>query len=61
MTVKTKFDIEQQVYIIVDAEQRPFLVVSIVILPNNLLQYNLSGPDGESSHYGFELSAEKIY
>lgn len=56
MTIKNKFDIGDEVYIIADADQNKQLVVGIFIAPNGLT-YILSNDGGE--FYDMELTTTK--
>lgn len=59
MTIKNKFDIGQEVYVITDREQSKGFVTSIIVRPNNLLLYQVSSGKEDSDHYDFELTDSK--
>lgn len=52
---------EQEVYLITDADQLKRFVTGIVVRPGNGLKYLLSCGDCESEHYDFEITEDKNY
>ena len=58
MRIDNKFDIGQTVYLKTDSEQRERLVTAIIVRGYGIL-YSLSFETDESTHYDFEISAEK--
>lgn len=60
MTIKNKFDIMQQVFVVHDPEQQPWMVASIEIMPIGLV-YHLRSGTQETSCCEVELSGEKLY
>lgn len=61
MNIKTKFELQQEVYLITDVDQLKRFVTGIVVRPNNALRYLLSCGDTESEHYDFEITEDKNY
>lgn len=58
MTIENKFKLKQVVYLKTDQDQKPRIVTSITIKPNDLL-YEVSCGSDASDHFDFEMSAEK--
>lgn len=56
MKIITKYDIQDVVYLVTDMEQTERIIISISILPNNLIIYSLMCGTESSDHYEFELS-----
>lgn len=59
MTIKNKFNIEDEVYLKTDADQSKRIVTGITIKPGLLLVYELSCGEETTSHYEFEISDEE--
>jgi hypothetical protein len=55
MKINTKYNIEDSVYLVTDAEQSERIIISISIHPNNLIMYSLMCGVEASDHYEFEL------
>jgi len=57
MEVKTKYNIAQVVYFLLDKEQNPMIVVSIWIRSQNNLQYECRDTAGNCKYFNeFELT-----
>ena len=61
MTIKTKYDFEQEVYLRTDADQQLHVITEIIVKPGNLILYELTCGHEASTHYEFEISTEKSY
>ena len=59
--VKNLFDFGQAVYLITDVDQRERYVTAIKLFPGNVVAYSLSCGATTTTHYEFEISAEKNY
>jgi hypothetical protein len=59
MTIKNKYELEEQVYLRTDPDQSVRLVTGIFVKPGNVLLYELSCGDETSDHYDFEISKEE--
>lgn len=59
MTIKNKFDIGQEIYLVTDPEQHRRLITSFMIYPGISIVYNVSWCGEVTEHYDFELNAEK--
>jgi hypothetical protein len=55
MKINTKYNIEDSVYLVTDAEQSERIIISITILPNSLIVYSVMCGTESSEHYEFEL------
>lgn len=55
MNIDNKFEIRQTVYLITDEEQKPRVITSISVQPNDLL-YVLACGRETSEHFDFEIS-----
>lgn len=60
MTINNKFDIEQIVYLITDADQTQRMVTSIRVEKNSLT-YCLACGTSESCHYEYEIATDKNF
>lgn len=60
MTVKNKYHLRQQVFLITDPDQLPRFVTGIMIRDEHLLYYLTSGIE-ETPHFDFEISNTKNY
>jgi hypothetical protein len=58
MIIENKFDIGQTVYLITDEDQHPRLITSIIVNKYDLL-YQMNNGTLQSTHYDYEISAEK--
>ena len=59
MEIKTKYNIEQLVYLKHDPEQRQWMIVSILVFSYKIIRYNLVCGTEEFEANQFELSAER--
>ena len=59
MKLSNKYDLEEEVYLRTDPDQRVRLVTGITVRPGHLLVYELSCGEETSSHYEFEVSKEE--
>lgn len=59
MTIISKFDHGQMVYLKHDPDQNPRMVVSIKSFPGDMLMYDLVAGKDESTHYEMEISPER--
>ena len=59
MKIQNDFSIEDIVYLKHDVEQRPRMVYAITITKSEIMYELISGIEA-STHYGFELSTDKI-
>lgn len=59
MIIDNDFNIEDIVYLKHDIEQKPRIVYAITISKTELMYELISGTE-VSTHYGFELSTDKI-
>lgn len=60
MTIKTKYDIEQVIYLKTDEDQRERIITAITIRPLGVI-YEVCCGTCTSSHYDFEMSTDKNY
>lgn len=60
MTIENNFNIEDIVYLIHDVEQRPRMIIQIIIRKYDIL-YELQSGIEISSHHDFELSKTKTF
>ncbi len=58
MTIKNKFDLEDEVYLKTDPEQLMRMVTGIYVKPGNVIVYELSHIGSTSDHYDFEITKE---
>jgi hypothetical protein len=58
MVIDNKYDIEQVVYLRMDAQQQQRIVTQISVRKGSLL-YELNTGGGSSWHYEFEITNEK--
>ncbi|MEY3499632.1 MAG: hypothetical protein RL308_1301 [Bacteroidota bacterium] len=58
--MKTKFNIEDIVFLITDVDQKPRIVTGLIIRKNSIIYYLTCGID-ETTHYDFEIVKEKNY
>lgn len=58
MIIENKFDIGQTVYLITDEDQHPRLITSIIVNKYDLM-YQMNNGTLQSTHYDYEISAEK--
>lgn len=56
MKITTKYDIQDDVYLVTDNEQLQRIITAITIQPNNLIIYSLVCGTETSEHYEFEIS-----
>lgn len=61
MTIKNKFHIKQQVYLVTDPDQLPRFITGILVRDVDHFCYLLQGGTEESDHYEYELSNTKNY
>jgi hypothetical protein len=59
MTITTKFDQEQLVYLKHDPEQRHWMIVSILVFSHKVIRYNLVCGTEQCEASQFELSTER--
>lgn len=61
MNINTKLSIGQIVYLKEDEKQQPHIIKEIRVMPQNCIQYIITGNNAFSSngYYDFELSSEK--
>lgn len=59
MTINNNFNIEDIVYLKHDVEQKPRMIINIIIDKYCVMYELISGTD-YSKHYSFELSKDKI-
>lgn len=59
MTITTKYDLKQLVYLVHDPEQLQRMVTGINIITPKLVSYQLSCGADTSDHYEYELAAER--
>ena len=59
MKIENDFSIEDIVYLKHDVEQKPRMIYAITITKTEIMYELISGTE-ISTHYGFELSNEKI-
>ena len=58
MVIDNEFDFGDIVYIKVDEEQIPYMIISIRVDPNERLLYLVSGVDDQRWFFAIELSLE---
>lgn len=58
LTIDSKYELGQKVYLDTDTDQRPRIVTGIIIQPNSGLLYQLSQGSMVSNHYECEISEE---
>ena len=54
-----KFQIGEIVYLKMDTDQTPRMVIGIHLLPEESVSYSLTDGDGESNHTAMEISREE--
>ena len=59
MIIDNKFELGQTVYLKVDEDQNPYIVISLFIDSGGAVQYNISGKTGTRYVYDVELQEEK--
>lgn len=59
MKLNNKYNIGDVVYLKTDPEQYPSIVTGILLKPDNLIMYEISGYDDVSYRYDFELTIDK--
>ena len=60
MVIENKYEIGQKVYLITDPEQMPRMITGIIVNKYDLIYEMICGTH-QSTHYDFEISAEKDY
>lgn len=58
MTIKTRFEIGQIVYLKTDPEQNERIITGIMVRPTMLIYYIAFGMN-ETTHYDIEITTEK--
>lgn len=58
MTIKSRYDIEDIVYLKTDTDQNPQMITAITIRPGGTIVYELSSGTDTSDHYEFEISRQ---
>lgn len=58
LNVDSPFDFGQTVYLITDKDQRPRMLLAVLISIGGVMRFMLGCGEVETWHYGIEISAE---
>ncbi|TWP31906.1 hypothetical protein ETU08_00155 [Apibacter muscae] len=59
MEIYSKYYIGEIVYLKCDNEQKEHYIVRIIVLPNNLIMYELRGECQQNEYFEFEITNKK--
>ena len=59
MTIKTKYNFGDTVYIINDPKQKPYIIVGLTVKPGGAILFDIDYGGDVKEMYEFQISAEK--